>query len=81
MKQNNSINFPESSKPGKQEDLQNYYRQADSLPFLIRAWWLRDYEESRELQWGVDVQLKAPLWSKYSDPMCDLAGSEYFDEY
>ena len=41
------------------------------IPFLIRAWWLREFDESKEFPWYQDTVAPA-LWSSYSDPMCDL---------
>jgi hypothetical protein len=49
------------------------------VPFVIRAWWLREFEESKDLQWNDDL-VGSPLWSQYSDPMCDLGGADDDDD-
>ncbi len=56
-------------------------RLSDSLhvPFVIRAWWLREFEAIEEVEWNNDV-VAPTLWSSYSDPMCDLGGIGDFDE-
>jgi hypothetical protein len=43
------------------------------VPFVIRAWWLREFEEIKEVDWNNDV-IGSLLWSSYSDPICDLGG-------
>jgi hypothetical protein len=52
-------------------------RYADSflVPFVLRAWWLREFEESKELQWCDDAVV-SQLWSNYSDPLCDMGELE-----
>lgn len=50
---------------------------ADALPFVARAWWLRDLQENSELISSFDSTVTAPIWSSYSDPICDLAGLDY----
>lgn len=56
-------------------------RLADGLrvPFVIRAWWLREFEECEGVQWNNDLVV-SNLWSSYSDPICDLGGVDDFDE-
>lgn len=48
-------------------------KDADELPFLLRAWWLRNYLEYDGLVWSSDLGVTSPLWSLYSDPMCDIS--------
>lgn len=50
---------------------------ADHLPFFLRAWWLRHTSEYFDVSWGEPDNISAPLWSKYSDPICDLASAVY----
>lgn len=47
-------------------------RQADDLPFFLRAWWLRNFLEAEGLVWSQDLGITSPLWSLYSDPLCDV---------
>ncbi|MBS1955901.1 MAG: hypothetical protein JST89_17080 [Cyanobacteria bacterium SZAS-4] len=46
--------------------------RADQLPFFLRAWWMRDFLESEGLLWTADAGVTSPLWSLYSDPLCDV---------
>lgn len=50
---------------------------AKHVPFFLRAWWLRKSEEYAVINWGETDNISAPLWSKYSDPICDLASASY----
>jgi len=52
-------------------------RIAQQLPFIVRAWWLRDYPEFRDIPWRKEPYITGPLWSAYSDPGCDMAGLDY----
>ncbi len=47
-------------------------KQADEMPFILRAWWLRNFLETENLVWAPDLGVTSPLWSLYSDPMCDV---------
>jgi len=47
-------------------------QQADEMPFILRAWWLRNFLECEGLVWAKDLGVTSPLWSLYSDPMCDV---------
>lgn len=49
----------------------------DSLPFVLRAWWLRDSAQYSDRNWVVDPSMTAPVWSTYSDPLCDAGGTDY----
>jgi hypothetical protein len=52
-------------------------RLADRIPFVLRAWWLRDFKEYSDLRWHTDSSVTAPLWSSYSDPLCDTGSLDY----
>jgi hypothetical protein len=48
------------------------YEMAQALPFMLRAWWLRDMEEYADVTLDGEVPLTlTPLWSLHSDPICD----------
>src|SRR4029077_13508779 len=50
------------------------YALARRLPFFLRAWWLRDMVEYADLDFSGKVETTAtPLWSLYSDPVCDAS--------
>lgn len=47
---------------------------ADRVPFILRAWWLKDYDREERHQFFEDASLLTlPLWSLHSDPKCDAA--------
>lgn len=48
---------------------------ANLVPFFLRAWWLRQTSEYADIMWGEPDNICAPLWSKYSDPICDVASA------
>lgn len=52
---------------------------ADRLPFFLRAWWLREFEESCDLTWPEPGQVTGAVWSRHSDPLCDAAGVDFPD--
>lgn len=52
-------------------------RLADRVPFVLRAWCLRDFKEYSDLRWLRDSSITAPLWSPYSDPLCDMGSLDY----
>jgi hypothetical protein len=53
---------------------------AHLVPFVLRAWWLKDNKEYAELNFGEEDGLKGDLWSRHSDPICDLSDIEEFNE-
>ena len=53
----------------------------DRVPFLLRAWWLRDFKEYEDIEWYGDPSTTGPLWTPYTDPLCDTGGLDYFDGY
>lgn len=67
---NNSTNQPVETAGSRQEI-------ARQLPFLLRAWWLRESKEFQNSAWQEDPYITGPVWSSYSDPMCDMAGLDY----
>jgi hypothetical protein len=46
---------------------------ANTVPFFLRAWWLRDREQNAQLNFGQGTGFTLPLWSLHSDPTCDAA--------
>lgn len=44
------------------------------VPFVLRAWWMREFQEYEDMIWPPQSSTTAPLWSYYSDPLCDVAG-------
>ena len=46
---------------------------AELVPFFLRAWWLRDYQESGDIVFGAFPSGTVPLWCLHSDPQCDAA--------
>lgn len=76
MNSDNSSNCPEAPEC----DLSNQTRrlaQAKQVPFVLRAWWLRDFKEYEEIIFCHEQRITAPLWSKYSDPLCDMGSLDY----
>ncbi|GEM_PF-2677041 len=53
---------------------------ADRVPFVLRAWWLREFAEYADCQWLIDQSITGPLWSSYTDPLCDMGSLDYFYE-
>lgn len=50
---------------------------ADRVPFILRAWWLREFKEYADLSWHKEQGVTGPLWSIYSDPLCDMGSLDY----
>lgn len=56
-------------------------KSADRVPFLLRAWWLRDHREYQDVNWPAETGITSPLWSLHSDPLCDMGNLDYsYDE-
>ena len=55
-------------------------KTASVLPFFLRAWWLRDFALSADIDFHVDVTVTGPVWSLYSDPMSDTGSLDFADE-
>jgi hypothetical protein len=51
---------------------------AHTLPFILRAWWLRDRIGFEDLNFGEPVDATLPLWSLHSDPICDAANMDVY---
>jgi hypothetical protein len=52
-------------------------KTADQLPFIVRSWWLREHKGFEDFSWSSVGYLTGPLWSAYTDPLCDLGGLDY----
>jgi hypothetical protein len=52
---------------------------ANSVPFFIRAWWLRDRTANNDLDYGEFNTGTSPLWSLHSDPICDAANMDFYE--
>lgn len=50
---------------------------AQTLPFFLRAWWLRDRVRKNEPMFGEGSSYTFPGWSMHSDPICDAANTDY----
>ncbi len=50
---------------------------ASYVPFALRAWWLREFKEYSDLDWCGEAQITGPLWSSYSDPLCDSGSLDF----
>ncbi len=50
---------------------------ASKVPLFLRAWWLRDFADTPELDWGEPSHITQPLFSVYSDPICDLSNIDF----
>ena len=50
---------------------------AELVPFFIRAWWLRDFEDSADIVWPSTAYVTGAIWSLHSDPLVDAAGLDY----
>ena len=50
---------------------------AEQVPFVLRAWWLREFKEYRDIGWCGEPSITGPLWSNYSDPLCDMGSLDY----
>ncbi len=81
MNRDNLSNVNASWTDGASMDL-DAKRLADvgRVPFLIRRWWLREFEEASDCVWQSDF-IASALWSNYSDPLCDFGGLEDFDDF
>ncbi|HEY9679200.1 MAG TPA: hypothetical protein V6C76_14420 [Drouetiella sp.] len=51
---------------------------ADSLPFFLRAWWLRDRSEYADLYFGEGYFATMPMWCMHTDPFCDAGNSDSY---
>ncbi len=61
-----------ASKMDVSEKFSTREEKAEELPFFLRAWWLRNFVETEGLVWSPDSGVTSPLWSLYSDPLCDV---------
>jgi hypothetical protein len=74
-----------STKPSDQDSIEKVTdaatpRQiatASSVPFVLRAWWLREFEEYKDFDWCGETQITGPLWSNFSDPLCDCGSLDF----
>jgi hypothetical protein len=55
-------------------------KAAQEVPFVIRAWWLREFIGEQPMSWRDDL-IATSIWSNYSDPICDTGGVEEFDDF
>jgi hypothetical protein len=49
---------------------------AHTLPFFLRAWWLRDRLGNEEMAFGGGNGSTLPLRSAHTDPICDVANAD-----
>jgi hypothetical protein len=50
-------------------DLKIRTEAAELVPFLVRAWWLRDRIGYQDVNFGEHCSSTLPLFALYSDPM------------
>lgn len=58
-------------------DMPSQLLTAPYVPFALRAWWLREFKEYSDLNWCGEAQITGPLWSNYSDPLCDSGSLDF----
>jgi hypothetical protein len=58
-------------------ELSERARIAEQLPFFLRAWWMKEHQESADLDFQQDSIVTCPLSSLYSDPFCDAGCIDY----
>lgn len=51
---------------------------AHTLPFFLRAWWLRDRDINADVVIVYNNVSSLPLWSSHSDPFCDATTLDVF---
>lgn len=73
----NTASTDSSGSMSREEHASERRDIAIGLPFVVRSWWLRELEESSDLTWRNEPYTTAPLWSAFSDPLCDMAGLDY----
>lgn len=59
---------PQSKQP---ENTESRLQTVESVPFFLRSWWLRDYQVEADMIWQQPNWLTLPVFSTYSDPVCD----------
>lgn len=52
-------------------------RIADLLPFFLRAWYLRNYEQGDPLTQAEGFRFTTSSVNHYSDPLCDITSSDF----
>jgi hypothetical protein len=74
----------DASETSQDSDVQNQSKElssrkssAQQLPFLLRAWWLREFQESKDFAWRQEPYITGPVWSTYADPLCQMSGLDY----
>ncbi len=67
-----------SPRHGVRSDSVRRAEYGRSVPFFLRSWWLRDRMGFEEIEFGEGSTATHPLWSLYSDPICDAANIDTF---
>jgi len=51
----------------------------EKLPFILRAWWMRHYQESEDLMFDFQMPLgqTRPPYCMFSDPLCDSGNMDF----
>lgn len=60
-----------------EEDFDFRLRVADQIPFFMRIWWLRDFDDNHEIAGDGDAKT-LPLSCLHSDPLCDVSNIDNF---
>ncbi len=74
----NSENNAASPEVSIRSDSVRRAEVAESLPFFLRNWWLRDRVGFEDVEFGSGGNATHPLWSLHSDPICDAANIDTF---
>jgi len=66
------------SQPARQDPCSELDREAvaANLPFILRAWWMREFEEAADLSFGDHSFQTLPLHCLHSDPICDAGNMD-----
>jgi len=80
MTQHNPDIKGKAASSGRPDGSEGKEKIAGLLPFMLRAWWMRDFKDYEEIEWHTEMSITAPLWSWQSDPLCDQGNMDFGDE-
>jgi hypothetical protein len=70
------INLPDTIETTESATISDRELIAKQLPFGLRAWWLRDFEETSDLSFEALNSLSVPIYCLHSDPLCDVGNMD-----
>lgn len=70
----------EKTSPVTDDCLSRREQAAHGIPFVLRAWWLREFSEYDDLPKSTNMPVTGALWSLHSDPLCDQGSIDYGDD-